>query len=85
MENISNTLKNLRQVNNKTQNDIARQMGIGRTTYTKIENDPANATLSEMQQLANIHGVDLTIILGINDSDRYYKALVQIKLIMDRL
>ena len=83
MKEISKTLKKLRSVNNKTQTEIAELMGMSQSAYSRLENDPSNATIAQAARLAEIYDVDLAFLLGLTDPQNYYEKIVKIKNIIE--
>jgi len=61
-------IKNLRNELNLTQVDVAEQMGISVSAYSRIENDPGNVVLDRYIELAKILNVELTKLLEGLDS-----------------
>ena len=57
------TIKQARQHAGLTQADMARKMGMDRTTYIKIEKDMMRATIDQICAVAQITGIPATIIL----------------------
>ena len=58
-----NRLRELR-AGKYTQADIARLLGVGRTTYTKYENGDIRLSGALLEKLARIFGVSVDYILG---------------------
>jgi len=85
MNNIIAILKQLRNSRNLSQSVIAEQIGIGRSTYTKLENDPSGFTLSQLIKLAEIYNIDLALLLGIKTEHKYYDFYTQIKKLIDEV
>jgi len=63
MKDLSNLLKKLRNDSNKSQDEIAELMGISQSAYLRLESDPSSATLAQIYQLAEIHGVSIGFLL----------------------
>ena len=53
------TLKELRARKNKTQKQVAHDLGISTTTYNAWENNIANVAVSKVQAVAQYFGVAL--------------------------
>ena len=62
-----NRLKQLR-AGRYTQAEMAKLLGVGRSTYTKYESGDIRLTASVLDRLAEIFGVSVDVILG-RDSD----------------
>lgn len=60
-------LKELRLSKDKTQAQIASEIGIGRTGYTKIENGIQDADTETISKLADYFGVSTDYLLGRED------------------
>lgn len=60
-------LKQLRLSKNKTQAQVASEIGIGRTGYTKIENGTQDADTEIISKLADYFGVTVDYLLGRNE------------------
>lgn len=60
-------LKQLRLSKNKTQAQVAAEIGIGRTGYTKIENGTQDADTEIISKLADYFGVTVDYLLGRNE------------------
>jgi len=59
MELAKYSLKELRARKNKTQKEVAADLGISTTTYCAWENDISNVAISKVQALAEYFGVAL--------------------------
>jgi transcriptional regulator with XRE-family HTH domain len=51
------SLKELRARKNKTQKQVASDLGVSVTTYCAWENDISNVAVSKVQAVANYYGV----------------------------
>lgn len=60
-------LKQLRLAKNKTQAQLASEIGVGRTGYTKIENGTQDADTETISKLADYFGVTVDYLLGRED------------------
>ena len=58
-EPITYSLKELRARKNKTQRQVAADLGVSTTTYCAWENDISNVAVSKVQAVANYFGVAL--------------------------
>jgi len=56
-------LKKLRNERNMTQAELADLMGISKTAYWRIENNPEKAALARFIKLAKIYNIDLATLL----------------------
>lgn len=53
------SLRELRARKNKTQRQVAKDLGISVATYNAWENDVSNVAVSKVQAVANYYGVPL--------------------------
>lgn len=53
------SLRELRARKNKTQRQVAADLGVSTTTYSAWENDISNVAVSKVQAVANYFGVAL--------------------------
>ena len=60
---ISEYIRNLRLVNNYSQEDISKILGISRTAYTNYENG-RNPDINTLNKLANFYGISLDNLVG---------------------
>ncbi len=56
------SLKELRARNNLSQSDMAKRLGVSLTSYNKWEADLTNVKVSQLIQIADILGVDMSEI-----------------------
>ncbi len=56
------TLKQLRKLNDLTQADVAKKLGVHVCTYRKIEENPKKASIEFGEVLANLYGVEFSKI-----------------------
>lgn len=61
-EHISFSLRELRARKNKTQKQVAKDLGISATTYCAWENDISNVAISKVKAVADYYGVALSQI-----------------------
>lgn len=59
MEPVTYSLKELRARKNKTQREVAMDLGISTATYNAWENDISNVAVSKVQAVAEYYGVAL--------------------------
>ena len=57
---IGNTIKKLREENNLTQEYMADRLGIQQSTYSKIERDEIDVSISKIQKIAHVFNVSLS-------------------------
>lgn len=57
IEHTTFSLKELRARKNKTQKQVASDLGVSVTTYCAWENDISNVAVSKVQAVANYYGV----------------------------
>ena len=61
----TSTLKILRDINNKSQNEIAEDvLGIPQNTYSRLEKDPKKLTAEQAKKLADYYNVSVTDLLS---------------------
>lgn len=48
------TLKNARRIAEKSQEEMAKAIGVSRVTYSKIEKNPDNATIAQAKAISNV-------------------------------
>lgn len=69
------TIKQARSYAGLTQAEMAEKLGIHRSTYMKIENDPSIATLGQISRISEITGVTIDqIFLGYNSTNVEHTA-----------
>jgi len=85
MEHIKSILKKLRSESNKSQSEIAEMMGISQSAYSRLENDPGNATFAQISRLAEIYDADIALLLEFDDDQlEYYDYYIEIKKIVEQ-
>lgn len=73
------TLKVLRTKANQTQADVAKAIGVDRTTYAKYESGASEPSIEMMQRMAKHYNVSVSYIMGeveASDSSRYIRIPV---------
>lgn len=69
------TIKQARSYAGFTQAEMAEKLGIHRSTYMKIENDPSIATLGQISRISEITGVTIDqIFLGYSSTNVEHTA-----------
>ena len=64
------TLKQARAYAGLTQAEMAKNLSIDRGTYIKLEKDPSEATVRQLNAISQITGIPLTeIFLGCNSTN----------------
>lgn len=64
------TLRQARAYAGLTQAEMAKNLNIDRGTYIKLEKDPSEATVKQLNAISHITGVPLTeIFLGCNSTN----------------
>lgn len=53
------TIKQARAYAGLTQAEISDRIGIHRSTYIKIENDPSSATLGQLAKISEVTGIPI--------------------------
>lgn len=61
---IYENIRNLREDNDKTQEEIARYLHIKQTTYSKYELGKINIPVEVFEMLADYYGVSVDYLLG---------------------
>lgn len=67
MINISKNIRRLREAKGLSQENIAFDLGISQSTYSKIERDASNITVARLMKIAELLDVD---VYDIFDKDR---------------
>lgn len=62
------TIKQARNHAELTQAEVAKQLGIDRSTYIRIEKDVSRATVSQINKISQITGIPLADIFLLGDS-----------------
>lgn len=70
IESVKICIKSFREENGFTQDQLAKIIGVSRTTYTKWESGDTLPNIIQLSKLAAIYGVDL---------DRFLKAEVNLR------
>lgn len=73
------TLKVLRTKANQTQADVAKAIGVDRTTYAKYESGASEPSIEMIQRMAKHYNVSVSYIMGeveASDSSRYIRIPV---------
>lgn len=70
---LSNRLKSLRTHRNITQSDLAKRIGVARTTYAMYEQGQREPDYDTLQKIADFYEVSTDYLLGRTDqSDNHY-------------
>lgn len=64
---IGNRIKELRNAGNLTQEQVARQLGISRQKYARIEKGTNNITLEILSKIAKVLNITVGDITGVLD------------------
>ena len=76
---ISENISFLRKKYNYSQDDIANKLGITRQTYAKFENGSGDLSTSQIQQLAEFFGVQVSeLYYVIQDTSKFKQMLIYI-------
>ncbi|MCC7333052.1 MAG: helix-turn-helix transcriptional regulator [Flavobacteriales bacterium] len=65
---VGDNIKKFRELKNLTRETIAEELNMSVSGYSKIERDEIDLTLSRIQQIAQILGVDISQILNFDAS-----------------
>ena len=77
--NISNNISLLRKQRNFSQDEIANKLGVSRQTYSKVENGTAELSASQIQQLADIFGVQISeLYYEVQNTDKFKQLLTYV-------
>lgn len=83
MNNLSNTLRQLRLQKGYSQEYMASQIGISQSAYARIENDCTPLTLKRLQKIATVLGTSLSLLVNPKNSNpetekdlAFYKTLL---------
>lgn len=68
MENIGDNIKKFRELKNITREQMAADLGMSLSGYSKIERNEIDLTISRVRQIAEILSVDLSQILNFDAS-----------------
>lgn len=74
LKKLAHNLKIIRAFRRITQEDIAKQMQINRTTYTKYETGVSEPNLYMLQKLTKFYGIDYNTLFC-NDEELLYSVL----------
>ena len=64
MEEMCKKLKELRDKNGYTQEQVANYLNVDQSMIAKIENGTRNIGVSELSKLASLYGCELGVLLG---------------------
>lgn len=62
-------LRELRQLNNITQIEMANKLGLNRVTYTNYEREKSEPSISTLKQIATIFNVSIDYLIAFEDSN----------------
>ena len=65
-KNISEIIRTIREEKQLTQLYMAKKMRVTQQAYSKMENNPENVTLKRLRDIAELLGVELITLLGID-------------------
>ena len=65
-QNISDIIRTLREEKKLTQLYMAKKLKVTQQAYSSMENNPENVTLKRLKDIAELLGVELITILGID-------------------
>jgi transcriptional regulator with XRE-family HTH domain len=63
---IGSNIRCLRQMRNIKAEDMARQLGLSKASYSDIENDKVRTRLDRIQQIADLLGVHYSQVINFN-------------------
>lgn len=70
MSNLANYLRKHRFINNLTQNEISKNIGVTQALYSKLENDKANPSIRTFRKLANYFGLTETYVRKLYENNK---------------
>lgn len=68
-----NRLRNLREDNDLSQNEIARILNCYQTTYSRYETEDLNIPIQSLKKLAIFFNTSIDYIIGLTDEKKPYK------------
>jgi len=71
VDNISKNLIKQRKKRGFSQENIADELGVSQSTYSKIEKNASNVTISRLIRLAEFLKVELITLLEIGDKEKH--------------
>ena len=89
---LNNNVKHLRIMNRMSQQDLAKKVGVDRSTISRIENGTIETTIDNAIKIADALGVSLYDLIGKdlktvdappNTKHAYYKQILKDKGLMD--
>ena len=72
---VKQMLKKLRKEHHLTQEDVAKILGIDRTTYTFYETGKTSPSIATLVTLANMYNCSLGYIAGVEDNNPRFKRI----------
>lgn len=78
MKNISEKIKNLRELRNFTQDYMAQQLDMTQAGYSKIEGGVTDISFSKMEEIASVLGVTIEDLIAF-DSQKYFNSFNNVK------
>ncbi len=67
-------LKFMRQLKDLTQEQLAEKIGYSVNGYAKIERGESDVSVSSLEKIAQVLGVDLQKLLSLNDTNVFYMS-----------
>ena len=64
----------IRSFKNWSQEEMANRLGLSVNGYAKIERGESDITLSRLQQIVNVLGIDLAELFGLNEKNVFHFA-----------
>ena len=69
--NIGSNIKKYREQKDLSRENVAREMDMSLSGYSKIERDEVDLTISKVQKIAQVLGVDISQILNLDATQIY--------------
>ena len=69
MKKVNETIRNLREKNNWSQEDMAEKMNMSKNGYAKIERGETKLNLHKLEQIANIFNIDVLELIKNDDKN----------------
>jgi len=66
-------LRELRNLEAWTQEEVSKKLGVSKQTYSHYENEKRKPSLDMVHKLADVYGVDLNTVFGTNGSSKNVK------------
>lgn len=75
--NIGQKIRNAREDLDLSQEQVAKQIGMNQSSYSKIERDCQEPNLYQLQQIAIILNLDLNVLLNVRPDEGKVKRMAK--------